>query len=406
MIGNLEINRQNPDATVEIGAKRFDAMDAAPSLDELHQKLEDIFPVVEILPEDGLEHTPKIEESLKMIRGVLPVFKEALLLLDEELPIPDNAKAALDAMLSAHIKQHDGTEDAFPLLLMQEALPLLSEALPVLVDETPAAEVPLQTVESALPILMDSIPVLSDALYSPEEVIQGVKTLMPILVAAAPFVMPEAVLPLVLVDKALPLVENVLEKHAPLENRPFLVDGDRTITLDDGTVVSLPPTRKNSALGDFKEKVSPTDGMSIKEKQDVADQTAQEYNKKFHPVDRAQQKGIDGITETENGGISFENSSAIYIDDAGNKAKVSVEATGNRSSDFDKANKLLGLDETPDGYVWHHLDDYDVESNTITMELIQDEAHNASKPHSGGCAQYDAVHGPTYNPPRKDANNV
>lgn len=57
--------------------------------------------------------------------------------------------------------------------------------------------------------------------------------------------------------------------------------------------------------------------------------------------------------------------------------------------------------ETPDGYVWHHLDDYNVEKNTITMELVMDEAHNASKPHSGGCAQYDSVNGPTYNEKRR-----
>ena len=65
------------------------------------------------------------------------------------------------------------------------------------------------------------------------------------------------------------------------------------------------------------------------------------------------------------------------------------------------ANQAMGLLETPDGYVWHHLDDYNVEKNTITMELVMDEAHNASKPHSGGCAQYDSVNGPTYNKKRR-----
>ena len=65
------------------------------------------------------------------------------------------------------------------------------------------------------------------------------------------------------------------------------------------------------------------------------------------------------------------------------------------------SNQAMGLLETPDGYVWHHLDDYNVEKNTITMELVMDEAHNASKPHSGGCAQYDSVNGPTYNKKRR-----
>ena len=61
----------------------------------------------------------------------------------------------------------------------------------------------------------------------------------------------------------------------------------------------------------------------------------------------------------------------------------------------------MELKEVPEDYVWHHVDDYDVESGTITLELVEDEAHNAAKPHSGGCAQYDAVNGPSYNPARK-----
>lgn len=142
--------------------------------------------------------------------------------------------------------------------------------------------------------------------------------------------------------------------------------------------------------------------MTLEEQQEVADAAAQEYNDKYHPCDRAIRKGVDGVSETKNGGVSFENSSAIYVDDDGNKACVSIEATGNRTSDFDAANRAFGLSETPDGYVWHHVDDYDVKSNTITMQLVKDEAHNATKPHSGGCAQYDAVNGPTYNPPRKE----
>ena len=75
--------------------------------------------------------------------------------------------------------------------------------------------------------------------------------------------------------------------------------------------------------------------------------------------------------------------------------------SGNRNNDFKMANQAMGLQKTPDGYVWHHLDDYDVEKNTITMELVMDEAHNAAKPHSGGCAQYDSVNGPTYNRKKK-----
>lgn len=59
------------------------------------------------------------------------------------------------------------------------------------------------------------------------------------------------------------------------------------------------------------------------------------------------------------------------------------------------------LDKTPDGYVWHHRDDYNVKDGTVTLELVKSETHNATKPHSGGCAMYDAANGPTYNPPKQ-----
>lgn len=145
--------------------------------------------------------------------------------------------------------------------------------------------------------------------------------------------------------------------------------------------------------------------LSIEEKQKIADDAAQKYNEEKKPYERAVAKGVQGVTETKNGGVSFAESDSLYVTDDGKKAIVSIEATGNRTKDFDAANKEMKFDETPEGYVWHHVDDYDVEKGTITLELVEDEAHNESKPHSGGCAQYDAVNGPSYNPPRKEVAN-
>lgn len=178
--------------------------------------------------------------------------------------------------------------------------------------------------------------------------------------------------------------------------------------------VSFAPDKCVSQFGEQKDIFTKTDcneqmqkNFNVEsktdiEKQEIADNAAREYNEKYYPYERAIRKGVDGVTMTPNGGVSFEQSDAIYTDAAGNKGIVSIEATGNRTADFDKANEKMGLSETPDGYVWHHMDNYDVKSNTITMQLVKDDAHNAAKPHAGGCAQYDAVHGPSYNPARKD----
>jgi len=134
--------------------------------------------------------------------------------------------------------------------------------------------------------------------------------------------------------------------------------------------------------------------------QEQADKVAQEYNDKYSPYERAVSKGLEGVTETPNGGVSFEKSEAIYVTEDGEKAIVTIEATGNRSSDAAAANRAIGIDGEPDGYTWHHLDNYNVKDNTITLELVERSAHKSTTPHSGGCAQYDAVHGSSYNPPK------
>ena len=136
------------------------------------------------------------------------------------------------------------------------------------------------------------------------------------------------------------------------------------------------------------------------ELQKKADEVAQEYNTRYNPSNRVINKGYKNVIKTPNGGVSFSDSDYIHkINDA--KTKTQIEATGSRNGDFDVANAKFGFKEVPDGYVWHHVDDYNVEKNTFTLELVRGDAHNAAKPHLGACAQYDAVHGPSYNPRRK-----
>ena len=61
-------------------------------------------------------------------------------------------------------------------------------------------------------------------------------------------------------------------------------------------------------------------------------------------------------------------------------AEVEVEGlTGNYAKDAAMANKAAGLDETPEGYVWHHVEDGE------TMQLVPKDIHNAVR-HTGGAA--------------------
>ena len=137
-------------------------------------------------------------------------------------------------------------------------------------------------------------------------------------------------------------------------------------------------------------------GRTVFERQLAADNVAKNYNAKYKPSAKAVKKGYIGIKETPNGGVSFADSEYMYMKNGKPVIEV-INATGNRSADFAQANRKCGFDRTPEGYTWHHLDNYNVSKNTMTMELVQKPVHNALRPHSGGCAQYDAANGPSYN---------
>lgn len=129
--------------------------------------------------------------------------------------------------------------------------------------------------------------------------------------------------------------------------------------------------------------------MELQQKR--ADNRAKKFNEKYNPVEKLKEKGFTGIKKTKNGGASFEDSPYIYITEDGKKAVVTIEMTGSRSKDFAKANEAFGFKEKPIDYTWHHLDDYNAETNTCTLELVSSKAHDAGKPHAGGCVQYEEI---------------
>jgi hypothetical protein len=61
--------------------------------------------------------------------------------------------------------------------------------------------------------------------------------------------------------------------------------------------------------------------------------------------------------------------------------RVQIEYTGNRSADFQAANRAAKLDRTPEDYTWHHLED------GKSMMLVSRDLHKAVK-HSGGVSRY------------------
>jgi len=62
------------------------------------------------------------------------------------------------------------------------------------------------------------------------------------------------------------------------------------------------------------------------------------------------------------------------------RAEVDLDnLTGDYQTDAARANKAIGLKSTPEGYVWHHVED------GKTLQLIPTDIHNAAR-HTGGSA--------------------
>jgi len=62
------------------------------------------------------------------------------------------------------------------------------------------------------------------------------------------------------------------------------------------------------------------------------------------------------------------------------EAEVTLDGlTGNYAKDSAMANQAAGFEQTPEGYVWHHVEDGE------TMQLVPQDIHNAAR-HTGGAA--------------------
>lgn len=66
------------------------------------------------------------------------------------------------------------------------------------------------------------------------------------------------------------------------------------------------------------------------------------------------------------------------------KVTKKIKQTGDRAIDEAGANKAAGLNKTPDGYTWHHVED------GSTMQLVLTEIHKATG-HTGGVAMIKKI---------------
>ncbi|WP_445367697.1 RHS repeat-associated core domain-containing protein [Methylomonas sp. BW4-1] len=113
------------------------------------------------------------------------------------------------------------------------------------------------------------------------------------------------------------------------------------------------------------------------------------------PLETLAERGFSGVTKTAGGGLDYSASNALYTKPGVNPIQE-ITYSGDYILDFEAASQqALGQKSTPKGYVWHHLDDYNPQTNKGTMQLVKREAH-LGIPHSGGVAQYQKTTGEKY----------
>ena len=98
--------------------------------------------------------------------------------------------------------------------------------------------------------------------------------------------------------------------------------------------------------------------------------------------------------------MDYSQSNALYDKRKDVNPVVKIEYTGDYQSDYESANKAAGLNQktTPSGHVWHHVSDYDCDTNQGTMQLVEKKAH-LGIPHNCGVSQYKKHTGKPYTHP-------
>lgn len=146
--------------------------------------------------------------------------------------------------------------------------------------------------------------------------------------------------------------------------------------------------------------------VSTKIAQKRADEAAFKYNETHNPLKDAENAGITGVKKTANNGLDFGETDVILRTDAGDAIEIKIKATGDRNNDYLRAEELLkeqGIDidfkklrKQKNGYVWHHMDDYNAATGETTMQFITKDAHKKVRNHAGSAMQYHKVHGKGY----------
>jgi RHS repeat-associated protein len=118
---------------------------------------------------------------------------------------------------------------------------------------------------------------------------------------------------------------------------------------------------------------------------------------KFDPNKPALKNANLDIASSRNGNApDFNGTPHLYVTQPGELNIVNVRLTGSYSGDFFEANAAAHLKETPTGYMWHHLDDFNSNTGKATLQLVKKDVHTKTIPYTGSVKQYENTKGTTY----------
>ena len=73
------------------------------------------------------------------------------------------------------------------------------------------------------------------------------------------------------------------------------------------------------------------------------------------------------------------------------KNTVVITMQGSRGRDFTAAYKAAGISRSQaKGYTWHHVDDFDPQTGTTTMQLVRTNGRHQKENHSGSVKQFES----------------
>ncbi len=142
-------------------------------------------------------------------------------------------------------------------------------------------------------------------------------------------------------------------------------------------------------------------GAETYKKQTVADLAVADYNQKYNPVERGETNGLENLKKTTNGGVDFSESDYILKNENGDIAEVQIKPTGSRSKDATAVKHVLkengfdvsGMTGKNREYSIYVLDDYDVATDKMTVQVVQSDARKKIGPHAGAAKQYGMLNG-------------